>query len=346
MAQAIPIGGFHDYAVCVLKRIVDFEVAPPIRKDSRALVALGTSAILHTLILLFVIFGIPVSSGSAPGQSASAIAPQPIALRPPSAKARPLPKQDKPPAPEAPKPPPPPPPPMQEVELGPDSKKPDAPAKEAAAKPAVADIANPANAKRPDPTNTPPATDQPKPPEAQPAAPQRIQVPRPGDYTGAGQIPIPSTSPWGPPKLDSASGAPPSEMAATSTSAMGRAGLTNTDPKKWENSFDNETAGRCVAIPDLGKNSDGSPVLASVIGRILDTDGRSPMPGAHLQIMGTQFGTFTGNNGEYRLDFDPHLLEKCRVQYVTVVAPGYRLESLKLSIGPRVRSDDVILRKH
>ena len=222
---------------------------------------------------------------------------------------------------------------MQQVELGPDSKKPDAPAKEAAAKPADAEAAAA-------------AAEPPKPAEAQPLAPERIQVPRPGDYTGATPLPRPSTSPWGPARLDSASGEPPPDAAATPANTMGRVGLTNRDPKKWENSFDNETAGRCVTIPDLGKNSDGSPVLASVIGRILDTDGRSPLIGARLQIMGAQFGTFTDRNGEYRLDFDPRLLEKCRVQYVTVVAPGYRMESLKLSIGPRVRSDDVVLRRH
>ena len=330
----------------MLKRIVDFEVAPPTRQDSRGLIALGTSAIIHALILLFVIFGIPVSTGSPVAPNAGGVAPQPIALQPPSTKAQPLPPVNQPPAPEAPKPAPPPPPPMRQVELGPDSKKPDAPAKEAAAKAAEPDVATPANAKQPEPTPAPPATDQPKPPEAQPPAPARIQVPRPGDFPGAGHITLPATSPWGPTKFDSASGAPPPEAAAAVTNSMGRAGLTNRDPAKWENSFDNETAGRCVTIPDLGKNADGSPVLASVIGRILDTDGRTPMAGAHLQIVGTQFGTFSHENGEYRLDFDPRLLEKCRMQYVRVVAPGYRGQDLALSIGPRVRSDDVVLRRH
>ena len=76
------------------------------------------------------------------------------------------------------------------------------------------------------------------------------------------------------------------------------------------------------------------------------TDGRSPLAGAHLQIMGTQFDTFTDGNGEYRLQFDPRMLAKCRIQWVKVVAPGYQGEQLKLSIGPKVRSDDVRMRKH
>jgi hypothetical protein len=328
----------------VLKRIVDFEVAPPQASETRGLVALATSALVHAAIILFFIFGIPLSSEAPGSQPAGSEAPQPIALAPPrSKKVPPLPRLAPQPRQAASQPPPP--PPMKEVELGPDSKKPDAPAKEAAAKQSDAEAAAAANAKAPEPP-PPPPTDQPKPPDAQPPAPQRIQVPRPGDYTGVGRIPLPTTSPWGPPKLDSASGAPPSVPAEPSAGAMGRSGLSNRDPSKWENSFDNETSGRCTEIPDLGKNPDGSPVLATVIGRVLDTDGRSPLGGAHLQIMGTQFGTFSDANGEYRLAFDPHMLEKCRKQYVQVVAPGYRGELLTLMIGPRVRSDDVVLHKH
>ncbi|MES1259765.1 MAG: hypothetical protein ABUL71_04155, partial [Gemmatimonadota bacterium] len=183
-------------------------------------------------------------------------------------------------------------------------------------------------------------------PEAQPPAPQKLEVPRPGDYTGAGRIPTPTTSPWGPPKLDAASGAPPADRAVTPTAgSMGRAGLANREPQRWENSFDDETSGKCTEIPDLGKNPDGSPVLGSVIGRVLDTDGKSPLAGAHLQIVGTPFGTFSDNNGEYRLQFDPKLLARCRMQYVRVEAGGHFPEMLTLWIGPKVRSDDVVMRR-
>ncbi|MGH7593137.1 MAG: hypothetical protein ACRELE_04720, partial [Gemmatimonadales bacterium] len=205
---------------------------------------------------------------------------------------------------------------MKEVELGPNSKQPDAPAKEAAAKQSDAEPANTAAA--PTPTPVPPVPPPVTPPprtDPQPAAPQRIRIPAPGDYTGAGAIPMPSTSPWGPPKLDSASGAPASAPAEPAASAMGRTGLSNPDPQKWQNSFDDETSGRCVEVPDLGRNPDGTPVLATVIGRVLDTDGRTPLSGAHLQIMGTSFNTFSDSRGEYRLEFDPKLLAKCRKQY-------------------------------
>jgi outer membrane biosynthesis protein TonB len=328
----------------VLKRIVDFEVAPPPVRDNRSLIALGTSAVLHALIILLLIFGIPTSREATSAPPAGQPAGQPLALIPRLTKNKPQPKSPPPPKEATPQPPPPPPPPMKEVELGPDSKKPDAPAKEAAAKPADAETPHPADAATPAPP-APPANDQPKPPTTEPPVPQKILGPRPGDYTAIGRLANPTTSPFGAPKLDSASGEPPTEVSAAPAGSMGRAGLRNRDPQKWENSFDDETAGKCVSIPDLGKNADGTPVLASVIGRILDTDGRTPLGGAHLQIVGTQFGTFTHENGQYRLDFDPRLLQKCRVQYVHVVAPGYSGVDLKLAIGPKVVSDDVVLHR-
>jgi hypothetical protein len=298
---------------------------------------------VHVVIILLLIFGVPSSSTLRPGRVAGDEVSQPIAIP------RSVPRFKTPPRPTRPTPQPPappPPPPMKEVELGPNSKKPDAPAKEAAAKQSDAEPASAATAPDPKPAPSPPSSEPPK-PEVEPPAPQRIQVPRPGDYTGVGAIPLlPTTSPWGPPKLDSASGVPASAPAEPSSSSMGRTGLSNRDPQKWENSFDDETAGRCVDIPDLGKNPDGTPVLATVIGRVLDTDGKTPLSGAHLQIMGTSFGTFSDSRGEYRLEFDPRLLAKCRKQYVNVVAPGYRGETLTLMIGPRVRSDDVVLRRH
>ena len=116
------------------------------------------------------------------------------------------------------------------------------------------------------------------------------------------------------------------------------------DSRDWRPSFP-EAAGKCVEIPDLGRNPDGSPVLATVLGRVYEADGRTPLIGAHLQIMGTTFVTFSGPSGDYRLEFDPRLLERCRVQYVRVAAEGYDGRMLTLSIGRKVRSDDVLLRR-
>jgi len=307
---------------------VEFEVGPR-PAPSRSWVALGTSAVVHVVIILLIIFGVPISSASAPAPAPANPAIQPVAMQPPAVH----PRQPAPtPQPRQPQPPPPPPPP-KEVELGPDSKKPDAPAKEAAAK-----------APEPEPAPPPPPAEPPK-ATTEPPAPQRLLIPRPGDYTGVGALPLPTSSPWGPPKLDSASGARSNAPSTSDSRPLGRTGLSNPS-QKWTNSFDDETSGRCVEVPDLGKNADGTPVLATVIGRVLDTDGRTPLAGAHLQIMGTQFGTFSDSRGEYRLEFDPKLLARCRKQYVNVVAPGYANQMLTLMIGARVRSDDVVLRHH
>jgi hypothetical protein len=69
------------------------------------------------------------------------------------------------------------------------------------------------------------------------------------------------------------------------------------------------------------------------------------LAGAHLTIVGTPYSTFSDGGGNYRLEFDPRLLEKCRVQYVRVAADGYSGQSLTLSVGREVRSDDVVLRR-
>jgi hypothetical protein len=139
-------------------------------------------------------------------------------------------------------------------------------------------------------------------------------------------------------------GAPTGSTTTASVGAMGRVGPTSPDNRNWRPSFP-EAAGKCVEIPDLGRNADGSPVLATVIGRVLQDDRRTPLDGAHLVIVGTSFATFSNANGEYRLEFDPKLLERCRVQYVRVVREGFSAQMLTLAIGQRIASDDVVLRR-
>ncbi len=102
-------------------------------------------------------------------------------------------------------------------------------------------------------------------------------------------------------------------------------------------------AGTCSEIPELGKNADGSPALATVIGRVFGPGGKTLLVGAHLRIQGTQFSTVSDRNGEYRLSFDPHLLANCASHVIVADAPGYATNTLTLQIGPKVHSDDVIL---
>ena len=78
-------------------------------------------------------------------------------------------------------------------------------------------------------------------------------------------------------------------------------------------------------------------------GRIFRQDNGRPLAGAHLQMVGTPYVTFTDGSGEYRFRFDLSLMDNCRTQYVKVTAAGYESRLLVLVLGPQ-RSEDVHLR--
>lgn len=85
--------------------------------------------------------------------------------------------------------------------------------------------------------------------------------------------------------------------------------------------------------------------FGTVIGRIFRQDNGRPLAGAHLQMIGTPYVTFTDGSGEYRFRFDMALVDNCRTQYVRVTAAGYESRLLVLVVGPQVRSEDVRLRR-
>lgn len=88
----------------------------------------------------------------------------------------------------------------------------------------------------------------------------------------------------------------------------------------------------CVPVP---ARSPGAAVeLASVRGKVYREGTRSPLPGAHLQMIGTPYVTFSDADGSYELRFDPSLVDRCRTQYVRVTAPGFRAQMLVLYLGP------------
>ncbi len=87
----------------------------------------------------------------------------------------------------------------------------------------------------------------------------------------------------------------------------------------------------CVPAPQSPDPS--SPVvLDSISGQVFDRGGR-PLAGAHLQLVGTKYHTFSNNGGFYTLSFDVSLVANCRVQVVRVSAPGYRGRDLYLAMG-------------
>ena len=295
--------------------------------------ALLTSAGIHLAVVLFVLLRTtePVPNPAAPVEFPDN--QQQIALEP-------MPQFD--PEQQAPAPQPAPAAPEEPVALGPDSDRPDE------------RIPREQGQQEPPPPDAPIATTPPRTTEEQPA-----EEPAPGQGTGqtaeripraeetgqTGRLQTP-TSPWGPSRtvLDPGpAGGAASAPATASAGAMGRAGVSKVDGRAWQQSFP-EAAGRCVEMPDFGTNPDGSPVLASVLGIVKDDKG-FPLPNAHLQLVGHTYSTFTDRQGRYRLEFNPKLLERCRVQYIRVSADGYSGANLVLAIGRQVLSDDVILRR-
>ncbi len=307
--------------------------------------ALASSTAVHLSLVLWLVLRPPVASPEAPLERQPGTDRQELALAPP-AKAVPTPRPQ--PAMEAPPPSPEssprPEPPREATPLGPDSRRPDAPVPQEAGpeKPKVdPDQMDMSKTEEPAKPAPPPAE-----PEATPSdAPRTIRrIATAGDMAR-------NRPPLGVARNDYGSARDIldiGEREATGTAlamgSMGRVGPSSPDNRDWRPSFP-EAAGRCVEIPDLGTNPDGTPVLASVIGRVLTDDRSSPLPGAHLQIVGTPFATFSNGNGEYRLEFDPRLLERCRVQYVRVVREGFSGQLLTLAIGQRITSDDVVLHR-
>ncbi len=310
-----------------MKNVPPIAVRPPL-EGTRSWGALAASATIHALIITALVLQPvpeatpPVDLALQPG-SEIAIAPQPMPTFQPPVE----PEPQRPPL-EAPR---------DATPLGPDSRRPDA---------AVPREAGPVE---PEPEINPPAA--PEPPrvqEAPPAEPRRAaRIPTAFDYNSYAMSRLrPPTSAFGSAEREGTEATPaPAAERVVTAGANGQVGIGATpDTRDWRPSFP-DAAGRCVEIPDLGKNDDGSPVLATVVGRVYEANGRTPLIGAHLQIVGTSFVAFSNRSGDYMLRFDPKLLERCRVQYVRVSAEGYDGRMLTLSIGEKVRSDDVLLRR-
>jgi hypothetical protein len=100
---------------------------------------------------------------------------------------------------------------------------------------------------------------------------------------------------------------------------------------------------RCIPRSTEPRDQASPVQLGMVVGRIFRQDNGQPLAGAHLQMMGTPYVTFTDGKGEYRFRFDLALVDNCRTQYVRVSAEGYESRLLVLVVGPH-RSEDVLLR--
>lgn len=102
---------------------------------------------------------------------------------------------------------------------------------------------------------------------------------------------------------------------------------------------------RCTPKQPEPRDSAAAIQYGVVTGKIYRQDDGRPLAGAHLQMLGTPYVSFTDDDGEYHFRFDLSLVDNCRTQYVRVTAPGYESRLLVLMVGANVQSDDVLLKK-
>lgn len=295
-------------------------VLHPIAAEGRSWRELAVSVVVHALVIALVLFGTrkvtDVDGTGTENGTPIAMAPEDEreTFRVPEERER---QQEV--------------PPERPRALGPDSDRPE--------EPVPRERGDPVPPPEPDPV---PAEAAGTPAARTPETPNRVETAN--EVASRGGIGEPPTSPFGTrPSTITAPTRPGLGSGVATSGVMGRAGISGTDNRNWRPSFD-EAAGSCPEVPDLGLNPDGTPVLASVVGYVFDDRG-NPLQGAHLQIVGAPFTTFSDRNGAYRLEFDPRMLGRCRVQYVRVQADGFRGQTLVLAVGRSVRSDDVVLKR-
>ncbi len=85
--------------------------------------------------------------------------------------------------------------------------------------------------------------------------------------------------------------------------------------------------------PQIPKDSTGETPDGIVKGRVVQQETGRPLANAHLQMVGQTYHTFADADGNFELHFDLNLMADCRVQYVTIIAPGYRSQMLPIVMG-------------
>ena len=201
----------------------------------------------------------------------------------------------------------------------------------------------------------PPVSVAPPPPVRQPTPePEPNAPPEEKRSTGTDD---PANKPAGPTAPDEAarSAAPPADIAERMMESEARrifgrrkagppAGAGPRDVRPLE-SFLPDRPEKCVPKPVAPAESAGPPQIGVAVGRIFRGDNGRPLSGAHLVMLGTPYTSFTDEQGEYQFRFDLSLVDNCRTQYVRVTALGYESRLLVLVVGPRTRSEDVMLRR-
>jgi hypothetical protein len=109
------------------------------------------------------------------------------------------------------------------------------------------------------------------------------------------------------------------------------------DNRPWESPVDLNSRG--CTVPEDSTDSSLPKGMAMIAGRIYNQHTGQPLAGARLQILGTAYGAFANEHGDYKLYFDRSLVNRCRSQSVRVSAPGYQQRDVQLYIGVTPNGD-------
>jgi hypothetical protein len=207
------------------------------------------------------------------------------------------------------------------------------PPKQPPPKPVAPEPAPPLPAPQPQVINRQPEPEPNAPPEAQrtegTAEPVQPRTPEPvGEPTAP---PAPDNTPTAPVNKEDALNAS-MEVEAKRIFGKKKGGVVADAGPVATRPFENANVpdSKCPAIP---KDSTGKTPDGVVKGRVVQQETGRPLSNAHLQMVGQSFHTFADGNGEFELHFDLNLMADCRVQYVTIVAPGYRSQMLPIVMG-------------
>ena len=110
------------------------------------------------------------------------------------------------------------------------------------------------------------------------------------------------------------------------------------DNRPWESPIELNSRG-CALPPPDSSDATTPPGMAVVSGRVFNERTGDPLSGARLQILGTPYGAFANDRGDYTLYFARSLVDRCRSQSVRVTAPGYRGRDVILYIGATPNGD-------
>lgn len=177
----------------------------------------------------------------------------------------------------------------------------------------------------PPPPPPPPAEPQPPQPTPQPSAPPpRERNPEPEDRANAPPEEVRSegeetdepegaSDPAAPPEAPRAE-APTMESEALRIFGRRRvATRPGAGPRAVRplESYIPDQPDKCVPRQATPTDSAVPVQYGTVVGRIFRQDGGRPLAGAHLQMLGTPYVTFTDSEGEYQFRFDLSLMDNC-----------------------------------